>query len=474
MNRPIRRVAAFLMILFLALMANATFSNVVRSGPLTDNPNNRRVRDAEFGADRGDILVGNTPVAASKPVTDQFKFQRSYPHGSLYATVTGHYSYFGSTGLEQAYRGELAGTSDAQFLQRLVNLATGTRPRGASIETTLDARAQQAAAKALGNRPGAVVAIDYRTGEIRALASSPTYDPNALATHDLGALKTQAEALEADPQRPLANRAVREIFPPGSTFKLVVSAAALDAGLTPESTVDAPTSLRLPGSTSVLNNAGDCGGTTITLTQALATSCNTAYANLGAQLGDGALRAQAEKFGFGTAPLPELSGVASKFPRQLDRAQLMMSSIGQFDVAATPLQMAMVAAGIANNGVVMEPHLVNRVRAADLTVVRTINPRPLSTAMTPANAIALQNMMVNVVANGTGKRAAIDGVRVGGKTGTALTDGKRAPYAWFVAWADSPSLAVAVFVQDAGVDGSEISGGRFAAPIAKSVIESMR
>lgn len=474
MNGPIRRVSVVVMLLFVALMANSTYAYVFRTESLTQDPNNRRVRDAEFGVHRGDILVGNTAVASSKPVNDRYGWQRFYPQGKLYGAVTGHYSFYGATGLEQSYRAQLAGTSDAQFLQRLVDLASGSRRQGASLETTLDARAQQAAARGLGSRPGAVVAIDYTTGAVRALVTSPTYDPNDLATHDLDALSANADALEQAAGKPLANRAAREIYPPGSTFKLVVSAAALDAGMTPETTLDAPASLQLPGSTSVLNNAGSCGGTQVTLRQALQTSCNTAFANLGSQLGAEALRTQAAKFGFGSAQLPELSGVASRFPDKLDRAQLMMSSIGQFDVAATPLQMALVGAGIANDGVVMEPYLVQRVRAADLSVVSQRTPRAQSVAMTPANAAALQDMMVNVVQNGTGTRAQISGVRVGGKTGTALTDGRFAPYAWFVAWADDPAIAVAVFVQDAGVDGSEVSGGRFAAPIAKSVIEAMR
>lgn len=474
MNGPIRRVSVVVMLLFVALMANSTYSYVFRTDSLTQDPNNRRVRDAEFGVHRGDILVGNTPVASSRPVNDRFGWQRSYAQGSVYAGITGHYSFYGATGLEQAYRAQLAGTSDAQFLQRLVDLASGTSRQGASIETTVDARAQQAAARALGDRPGAVVALDYTTGAIRALVTSPSYDPNDLATHDLDALKANAEELAADAGKPLSNRAVREVYPPGSTFKLVVSAAALESGLTADSLLDAPDGITLPGSTKVLNNAGSCGGTRITLSQSLKTSCNTAFANLGAQLGDGALRAQAAKFGFGTPQLAELDGVASRFPAQVDRAQLMMSSIGQFDVAASPLQMAMVAAGIANDGVVMEPHLVSRVRAADLNVISQRTPRELSVAMTPTNAAALQAMMVGVVADGTGQRAQISGVRVGGKTGTALTDGRTGPYAWFVAWADDPSIAVAVFVQDAGVDGSEVSGGRFAAPIARSVIEAMR
>ncbi len=474
MNGPIRRVSALVMIMFLALMVNSTYSYVVRTPSLTADPNNRRVRDAAFGTERGAILVGNTAMVTSEPVDDRFGFQRTYAEGPLYAPVTGYYSFmFGTSGLERSYAAQLAGTSDAQFLDRLADMATGRRPQGASLQTTLDARAQRAAADALGNRPGAVVAIDYKTGAVRALVTSPTYDPAKLASHDLDATQAAWTSLNDDPGRPLANRAAREIYPPGSTFKLVVAAAALESGMSPSQLVDSPATVKLPGSTHELGNAGSCGGDQITLAQALAVSCNTAFALIGGGLGDDALRAQAAKFGFGATQLPELNGVASRFPADPDPAQTMMSSIGAFDVAASPVQMAMVAAGIANDGVVMEPYLVGSVRGADLNLVSQRTPNRLSVAMTSAHAGELQEMMVGVVDNGTGSRARINGVRVGGKTGTAVTDG-RTPYAWFVAFADDPSVAVAVFVQDAGVDGSDVSGGRYAAPVARAVIESMR
>lgn len=473
MNGPIRRVSAVVMIMFLALIANLTFTSVVRTPALNADPQNRRVRDAEFSTPRGDILVGNTPIATS--VQEKSRYQRTYPHGSMYAHVTGYYSFlYGGSGLERSHSSQLAGTSDAQFLQRLVDIATGKRPQGANIQTTLDARAQHAAFEGLAGRAGAVVALDWSTGAVLALVSSPSYDPSTLSSLDINESKKAWEKLNDDSEKPMANRAVREIFPPGSTFKLITSAAALDSGMTPSTEVDAPTTLKLPGSTAVMRNAGSCGGTRIPLSQALKTSCNTAFGSLGISLGPDALRNQAKKFGFGSSHLSDLNGVASRFPQNPDKAQTAMSAIGQFDVAATPLQMAMVAAGIANDGVVMDPFIVSQVRHQDLSVLSTHRPQVLSVAMTSANAAALQDMMVGVVEGGTGHRAQIPGVRVGGKTGTAHTDKKRAPYAWFVAWADDPKVAVAVFVQDAGVDGSEVSGGRFAAPIAKAVIEALR
>lgn len=477
MNGPIRRVSLVVMIMFLALAVNASFAYVFRSESLTNDPNNRRVRDARFGIERGDILVGNTPIATSTPADGRYAFKRTYAQGMLYAPVTGFYSFeYGGSGLEQYYSAQLSGTADSQFLQNMINTATGKAQQGDSLQTTLDARAQQAAARGLGNRPGAVVALDYTTGEVKALVSTPSFDPNGLAAHDLNTSRAAWKQLTEDRSQPMANRAAREIYPPGSTFKLVVSAAALESGMTPETMVQSPSTLRLPGST--FEMTGSCGGEQITLKQALRVSCNTAFANIGNRLGDDALRAQAQRFGFGSTQLPELSGVASRFPANPDAAQTMLSSIGGYDVAASPLQMAMVASAIANDGVLMEPHLVSQTRGPDLNVTSTRRPNQLSVAMSPANARALQTMMVDVVENGTGTRARISGVRVGGKTGTALTSssgsGGRTPYAWFVAFADDPKIAVAVFVQDAGVDGSEISGGRFAAPIAQAVIGSMR
>ena len=476
MNASIRKVGVVLLAMFLALMLNSTYAYVFRTESLNNAPQNRRVTDAEFNTDRGAILVGNAAIATTKPIEDGYGFQRSYPQGPLYAPVTGYYSpLYNRSGLEQTQNAQLSGTSNSQFMQRLVDLATGKRPVGASVVTTLDARAQQAAWDALAGRPGAVVALDYSTGAVKALVSSPSYDPNLLATHDNNAAQASWKDLNADTAKPLSNRATREIFPPGSTFKLIVSATALASGMTPDTVVDAPATLPLPGSSRPLSNSGDCGGTSIPLKQALATSCNTAFAGLGMKLGQDAVRAQAAKFGFGSGDeLPQLGAAKSNFPASLDAAQLAQSSIGQFDVAATPLQMAMVGAGIANNGVVMQPYLVQQVRSADLTVLENANPKQFSQAMTAANAKYLQDMMVAVVTDGTGSRAHIDGVVVGGKTGTALTDGVHTPYAWFVAWADNPKVAVAVFVQDAGVQASDVSGGRIAAPIAKNVIEALR
>ncbi len=472
MNRPIRRVAIAALAMFAVLLLNLSASYLVRTDALNNRPENRRVSDARFAQDRGPIMVGNSPIAISEPVKDRFKFQRSYPSGKLYAPVTGYYSYiFGSSGLERSFSEQLIGVDDSQFLDRLINILTGATPKGASVETTLDARAQRAAWKGLDGRKGAVVALDTSTGAIKALVTSPSFDPNDLASHDLEASRKAWEKLNDDASRPMANRATREIYPPGSTFKLITAAAALEAGRSADDTIDA-TAYKLPGSSVVIR--GNCGGNEVTLTRALEVSCNPGFARLGAELGADALREQAERFGFGDQFLDEIGSAASRFPEEPDAAQTAMSAIGAFDVAASPLQMAMVAAAVANDGIVMEPYLVERVLSADLAVISQARPRQPSTAVSEVVAAELRDMMVSVVENGTGRRAQVDGLTVGGKTGTAVTDEKRRPYAWFVAFAEELDLAVCVFIEDAEIPATDIAGGILAAPIARSVIEAVR
>lgn len=476
MNKPIRRIALVAMVMFAALLVQLTQIIVFQQGSLNAEPQNRRVRDEQFGAPRGSILAGNTVLAASQPVEGgQFDYQRTYPDGELYAHVTGFNSYDrGSAGLERAYGAELAGTSDSLFVRRLVDTLTGRPPAGATIETTIDPAAQEAAADALGNRTGAVVALDAETGAVLAMVSSPSYDPNPLSSTDISASGKAYEAVLAETGNPMTNRAANEIYPPGSVFKLVTAAAALENGVQPDTMIDTPAELTLPNTRTQLPNSTPCGNTQQSLDRALQLSCNTTFANIGIDLGDDTLRGQAEKFGWGYE-LEDLNGVPARFPEDPDPAQTALSAIGQFDVASNPLHMAMVAAGIANDGVVMEPYLVQTVRAADLTPVSTTQPAELSRAMSADNARKLQGMMVNVVQQGTGTNARISGLTVGGKTGTAQTTPDRPPYAWFTAFAenDNRKIAVAVFVESANVPRSEIGGNVVAAPIAKAVVQAL-
>ncbi|CAI9404664.1 peptidoglycan D,D-transpeptidase FtsI family protein [Aestuariimicrobium sp. T2.26MG-19.2B] len=476
MNGPIRKVAVLAAVMIFALLANLTYAAVVRYPDLNGDVRNRRVRDAEFARDRGAILIGNTPLAQSKATNGRFRYQRSYTQPELYASVTGWYSYdFGSSGLELNYTRQLAGTDDSQAIDRLIATLSGRQPKGASITSTIDPRAQQAAFDGLAGRKGAVVALDYETGAVLANVSLPSYDPNLLATNDLSRAKTNWDSLVKDPDGPLKNRASKEIYPPGSVFKLVTASAAIERlNLTPSSKIASRRALALPQSTTVLTNEIDCGNTTVSLEQALMHSCNTAFAQLGLDTGDQALRDQAEKFGFNTEVTTDVPWATSRFPDKTDRAQLALSAIGQYDVAASPLQVAMVASAIANDGKLMEPYLVSDVRAPNLQLVSSHHPTAIGQVMKPETAQMMQQMMVRVVEGGTGTRAQVSGLVIGGKTGTAQSDPARPPYAWFVAFSEDPKVAVAVFIEEAGIERSDIAGGRLAGPIAAQVIQALR
>lgn len=475
MNRQIRAVSLLAGLMFLALMVNLTGSAMFRQASLNNDPHNVRVRDAEFSQNRGNILVGSRPIATTTSSNGKFAYQRVYLSGPKYAPITGYYSYYyGRSMLEQTQNAQLTGTSDAQWLSRITGTLSGHKPEGGSITTTINAKAQDAAWDGLKGKKGAVVALDYTTGAVLAMASSPSYDPNELASHHLNDTTRAWKNLVADPSSPLTNRATREIYPPGSTFKLVTAAAALQNGYHPNSMVDSPENWILPGTRTPLTNETNCGGSRITLAHALDISCNTAFGKVGVSLGQDKIRDQAERFGFGKVVNSDVSSVASRFPQNLTDAQLAQSSIGQYDVAASPLQMAMVTAGIANGGKLMTPYLTAQVRASNLQVVSEHHPKQMSQPMTKESAEQLKAMMASVVNNGTGKRARINGTTVGGKTGTAQTVKGKAPYAWFVGWSDNPHVAVAVFIQSLDTAINEISGGRLAAPIARDVIEAMR
>lgn len=474
MNSSIRRTALVAAVLFLALLVNASVVQLWRGASLNADNRNRRVLDAEFAQNRGAILAGDLQIATTTPVKDRFSYQRSYPQGALYASVTGWYAYdFGRSALESSYSAELAGTASSQTLDRLVDVFTGATPVGATVQTTINPKLQQVAMQALGAKKGAVVALDPKTGAILAMVTTPTYDPNLLSTHDLAAARTSWQTLNADPTKPLADRATREIYPPGSTFKLVTAAAALENGMAADTMVASPSQITLPNSSSVLGNQSYCGGAQVTIDKALQVSCNTAFANLGATLGADKLRAQAQKFGFDTKPMNDLGAAKSQFPAKVDAAQTMLSAIGQYDVAASPLQMAMVVSAICNDGVLKMPYLVSEVRSADLKVLYRHGPDELQ-SMSAGSAQALQQMMVNVVQQGTGTAAKVPNVTVGGKTGTAQRDLTQNPYAWFVSFAKNPDIAIAVFIEDADVDRTDIAGGRLAGPIAKALIEASR
>ena len=478
MNEPVRKLSLVVLVMFLALMVAASWIQVVEATSLNSDSRNVRTLYREFGNFRGPFVVDGESVVYSAPIDDPFNYQRSYTDGKLYAAATGYYSIvFGKTALEQTENSLLAGTSDALFWNRLRDLFGGREQQGASIELTLRAQLQQVAAEQLGDQKGAVVAIDPKTGAILAMVTSPTFDPAVLAGHDSSDVNDAYQVLNDDPNGPLINRAIAgDTYAPGSTFKLIVSAAALDAGYTPESTVYAPDTLPLPGTSVSIENYGgeSCGDSEqISLEQALTVSCNTAYADLGITLGWDAIEKKAKEFGWTDTFRVPLVVTPSRLPDDPDDAQVGMSSIGQFDVRATPMQMAMVAAAIANGGSLMTPYLVDTARASDLSVIEKSTPVQYGTPLTTLEASQLTQMMVSVVENGTGKAAQIPGVTVAGKTGTAETGLGTPPHAWFVGFApaEDPVVAVAVIVENGGSLGDEATGGKVAAPIAKAVMQ---
>jgi peptidoglycan glycosyltransferase len=482
MNQPIRRLSFVVALLFCALLISTTWIQFVSAKELDNRPGNRRTLLESYSRERGAILVDGTPIAKSVPVKDDLKYVRTYPQGKLYSQVTGYYSftYGAGGGLEGAEDALLSGKSDKLFYRRVLDMMTGKVPSGASLELTINPKVQQAADRALGNQRGAVVAIDPRTGAILAMVSHPQYDPTTLSGHNLKSVEKAWTKLNADPFRPAVNRAIAgDLYPPGSTFKLVTAAAALSSGkFTEESQIPGPATLDLPQSSRSLptDDHQPCGpGDKTTLTHALQISCNTAFGWLGMNLGGDALRAQAAKFGFGDSIRVPMRVTASNVPAQLNAAQTAQAAIGQYDVRVTPLQMAMVSAAIANKGIVMKPYLVKDTRNSSLDIIDTSQPEQLSQAITPDVAAALSRMMVNVVKSGTGTPAQIAGIEVAGKTGTAQHAKGEAPYAWFTAFApaNDPTIAVAVVVEDGGNAGTDASGGRVAAPIARQVMEAV-
>jgi peptidoglycan glycosyltransferase len=485
-NKPIRTISLFCLLLFVALMLNATYLQYYKAGALDADSRNRRVIEASYSQERGAILVGRDPVAESVPSKDKYKFQRTYPKPFEYSHITGYFSYFSQTGVEESMNEVLSGDDPSLFVTNLVDLLSNDAPKGGSVQLTIDPAAQAAAFEGLsalpGNVQGSVVALEPDTGKILAMVSLPSYDPNRLASHDLGAVSDAFDRLNKDPDEPLLNRAIQTRLPPGSTFKVVTAAAAIESGnYDAGDLVPGGATYQLPltrGESGQIDNEGrDCGTGRIPFTQAMENSCNTTFAALAVEVGAEAMTEQAEAFGFNSHYLDDLGPQAeSVFPTKMDEAQVGQAGIGQYAVAATPLQMAMVAGGIANAGTVMKPYLVDEVQSPELDVLRKTEPTELSRAVSASTASEVTKLMVSTVDNGTANPAAIPGVSVAGKTGTAQSGQEDVPpYAWFISFApaDDPQVAVAVMIQRADIPRGEIAGGQLGGPIAKAVMQAV-
>lgn len=478
MNGPTRRLATALFLGFVMLLGSATWIQVIAADRYRNDPRNVRTSISESGKERGVIVTSDgTVLARSEPSPDDPQsFVRVYPEGPAYAPVVGYTSRLaGSAGLEAAFADELRSRRDLTFSDMLSALfGRDLRPR--SVQVTIVPELQEVAYQALAGNRGAVVALDPRTGDLLAYVTSPSYDPQALAGPD--ALENR-EGLLADPEEPLRDRAGNEITRPGSVFKTVVAAAAFESGeYAPETLFDDPVTFQLPGSSATISNFGDglCSdGGRVTLEVAFIRSCNTVFADLAIQLGAGRIGRTAEALGFGEPFELPWETTASVFPTaelEDDPAALGQSGIGERDVRATPLQMAMVAAAVANGGDLMEPRVVSQVFDADGETVESFPPQRLGPALSRASADVLTEMMERVVTEGTGRQAAVRGVRVAGKTGTAQGV-DNAPDVWFMGFApvDDPRIAVAVLVEDGGDAGGSATGGGVAAPIAATVID---
>ncbi|MEE1739972.1 penicillin-binding transpeptidase domain-containing protein [Streptomyces sp. BE147] len=480
MNKPLRRIAIFCGILVLALLIRDNWLQYVRADELSSHKYNRRVQIERYAHERGDIIVDGKAVTGSVETKDSdFKFKRVWKDGPLWAPVTGYSSQaFDSSQLENLEDGILTGNDDQLFFDRTLSMFTGDKKTGGNIVTTLNGAAQKAAFKGLGGKKGAVVALDPQTGAILALASTPSYDPSVFAGNSLKDSDARQKLLK-DEDKPMLNRALRETYPPGSTFKVVTAAAALENGLYDDidEKTNSPLPWTLPQSTTPLKNEGNIPCENASLREALRWSCNTVFGKMSDDLGNEKMIEQTDKFGFNKEVFMPVRADASIYPKD-NRPQNAMAGIGQASNRTTPLQMAMVASAIANDGKLMQPYMVAERQAPNLDVIYTHKKEQLSQPLSGENAQKVQQMMETVVKNGTGTNARINGVTVGGKTGTAQhgLNNSEKPYAWFISYAKTDNgspVAVAVVVEDGQANRDDISGGGLAAPIARDVMKAV-
>ena len=484
MNGPIRTVAVAMFTAFALLIGSVTYIQLVRGPEYRDDPRNARLVTGLAGRERGTIITSDGVVVAeslTNPSDPRF-FTRIYPEAEAYAHTVGYATaIYGRRGIEADRSADLVSDRDSTISGVLNAIIGGDlRPRG--LRLTLRDDLQRAALDALGDQRGTVVAVDVATGAVLAMVSTPSFDPNLLTSVDNVELVT---ALENDPAQPLLNRAVSATYAPGSTFKIITAAAALETGIASSGTAfPDPVELALPGSTATIRNFDRevCDdGIDVTLERAFVRSCNTVFGLLGLEMGAGPLVAAAQNAGFNTDVDFDLDVVESFIPSASsfadDQPGVAQSAIGQRDVRVTPLLLAMVTAAVANEGQMMRPYLVAEVFDADAVVVEATDPTEWRRAMSPATASAVAALMEGVVTSGTGRRAAIEGIRIAGKSGTAeVPDG--APDGWFAAFGpvDPPEgqgqIAVVVLVEAGGRAGTDGTGGRIAAPIARAVLEA--
>lgn len=482
MNRAIRRVGIGVTVLVLLLVGQLTYLQVYDADRLANDPRNIRAALRDFTKPRGRIITADGQIVARSVETgDQLKFQRLYPLGDLFAQIAGYQSFvFGNVGVERTYNNELAGRDPLLQIRNVGDVLAGKEPIG-NVVLSVSAGLQVAARDALGGQRGSVVVMNPKTGSILAMYSNPSYDPQPYAGHNSKEVQGYNQLLRANPDKPDLPRAYRERYPPGSTFKVITASVALNAGLvTPETNFPTLSQLTLPQTTNTLRNfgGGSCGGT---LANSFTISCNTTFGRIGLDLGEQFVPGM-EGFGIYSAPPLDVSPGAAESGGpppgsfQQNQPQFAFAGIGQGDVFVTPLELALAASAVANNGQIMQPHVGERITDADDSTVKMIDAKPWRTAMSPQVASTMTTLMTSVVnsSNGTGTAARIPGVTVAGKTGTAQNE-TGAPHAWFVGFApaEDPQVAVAVIVEHGGSAGSEATGGRVAAPVAAQMMRQV-
>jgi peptidoglycan glycosyltransferase len=474
-NRPIVRLYGLVLVLFALLVAFTSRWTVFDAASLRNNSLNARALIEQERIDRGAILAADGSVLARSVRGSEGTFSRIYPTGAQFAHAIG-YSFIdlGQAGLERFRNAALDGQT-ASGVQSILEQLQGRRQRGDEVITTLAPAAQRTAIAALGEHEGAVVALQPRTGAIEVMASTPSFNPNSLkSTRRYEALARQRNGT------PLVNRATQYGYAPGSTFKVITATAAIDSGaFTSGSLVSGRDNVPISGVPLKNDNNESLGE--ITLTEALAKSVNTVYAQVAERLGKATLARYMQRFGFDEKPQldypsTQMSSSGEYLGQRLlspldPRVDVGRMGIGQDKLAVTPLQMAEVAAAVANGGTLMKPHLTAKIVDPDGRVLERTQPQPQSVVMRPSTAAAVTGMMEAVVNEGTGTSAQIPGVQVAGKTGTAETQlGQSINNAWFIAFAPARNPTVAVAVTLRGVPGF---GGAFAAPVAKQVIEAL-
>ncbi len=493
MNRALKRISVAVLVMFLLLLVNVNYLQGFETASLANRPENIRAISEANQYQRGDIITADgVKIATTKPSNDIYKYQRVYTDGPVYAPVTGYDTIYSTTGVEHAEDSLLSGNGSQLAFRNFIDMITNKPQKGATVQVTINSKAQLAAYQGLASilkgtgRVGGVVALNPATGAILAMASYPSYDPNALATHDGPALNSADQALLTQSPSPLLNNATQTTFPPGSTFKIVTSSAwfTQDPARTTSTMVYSPQVLTLPQTTHLLHNDSNevCGPAGVngytTVLYAFAQSCDTTFGNLGMKIGGGPLNQMAELYGMNNPNLniPGVTVAPSQYVLPPSLPTTAYSAIGQFSDTATPLQEAMFSAVIADGGTLMKPYLIQQVTASDTSVVSSTTPSVLSRPVTPAVANDVKQMMIAVVQQpeGTGfgyNASKENGLVIAGKTGTAqnLINGNSPnPDAVFTAFApaDNPKIAVGVMIQGAGY------GASAAAPIAVAVINA--